>query len=99
MSDGEINEDEGSTEFWRAINEGKRERRHERAADAVSCLKDHGIVFRTKDNVHLIIEDAIMGRVDYWPTTGLWMAAQHKLERCGIEPLLKFLGCELATAV
>ena len=83
----------GSTEYWQAINNDRREQRHDRAAQDIELLKRHGVTFTTRNgDVHLMIDHETRGQVDFWPTTGLRHGQAADKKGRGIPMLLDHLG-------
>lgn len=85
--------DSGSTEYWRMHRDDSKARKQSNRDRAVEALNQHGVLYKEHNGgVHLIIASNHGGKIDYWPTTGLWCDRDKKIERRGINSLLKHLG-------
>lgn len=85
--------DSGSTEYWRMHREESKSRKQANRDRAVESLNQYGVLYQEHNGgIHLIIMSNHGGKIDYWPTTGLWSDRDKKIERRGINSLLKHLG-------
>ena len=90
-----LENDDDTAAFWSDLNKVRREERHDRGAQDIDVLKRYGVVYSSNDgDVHLMIDDKVRGRVDFWPTTGRWQCLAGKRKGTGISKLLDYLGIE-----
>lgn len=86
-------DDVGSPEYWRQLNGANRRDRMNQGGDDVARLDRLGVTYTANDNgVHLMIEDKIRVRIDFWPTTGRWQCLSGKRRSRGISGLLDCLN-------
>ncbi len=95
MSTVSESDDTGSTQWWRDLNTAFRQERFDRADQDIALLKRLGVVYTTNENGdHMMIDDKVHGRIDFWPTTGRWICTPAKRRSRGIASLLDFLSIE-----
>lgn len=67
-------------EFWRDVSpmlkEESRAKKKSNLEKSIAILDQYGISYVTKDEIHFIIESSI-GRIDFWPSTGLYKGAAN----------------------
>ena len=87
------NDDEISdSEVWRAHRKHRQEKRHANQQSSTEILTARGIQFESKNaGVHLIVRhnDHV---VDFWPSTGRWIARGNNRSGRGIQKLFQYLG-------
>lgn len=79
-------------EIFDGMREASRQKKRSNLESSTQILRDHGVLFESKNaDIHLIVKHG--GKVvDYWPSTGLWIDRKSKHERRGVFPLLRFIG-------
>lgn len=76
---------------WREMKQVKKELN---LKQSTALLKDTAVKFESKnEGTHLIVEST-KGKVDFWPSTGLWITRKGKRGR-GVFALLEFMGVKL----
>lgn len=76
------------TADWKGHKHDRAAKRHRNGKSSTKILADAGIKFDTRNNGwHIVISEPL--RVDFYPTTGLWVAGQMR-ER-GVSKLINFL--------
>lgn len=76
------------TADWREHKHDRATKRHRNGESSTKILADAGIKFDTKNNGwHIVISEPL--RVDFYPTTGLWITSQ--VRRRGVRALIKFI--------
>lgn len=85
---------EPSDSVWDVFKELRKESQRKRADNreyARLVLEASGHYFEVKnDGAHLIV-DAALGKIDYWPGTGLWICRYGPRGR-GLQPLMQHLS-------
>jgi hypothetical protein len=81
-----MDDDVGSTEYWRDIRAAGQKKRAENLQKSLAILKEHGIEFKTLSEIHLRIGD-----FDYWPSTGLFINLKTKRRGRGVFNLIRKL--------
>ena len=85
---------EPSDSVWDGLKEMRKESQRKRADNreyARLVLEASGHYFEVKnEGAHLIV-DAALGKIDYWPGTGLWICRYGHRGR-GLQPLLQHLN-------
>ena len=80
--------------MWDGFKEMRKESQRKRADNreyARLVLEASGHYFEVKnEGAHLIV-DAALGKIDYWPGTGLWICRYGHRGR-GLQPLLQHLN-------
>lgn len=73
---------------WKKL---KQEKRQSNLQFSTELLKASGFEFESKNNgVHLII-DTDDGKIDFWPSTGLFQTRWDGRQRRGVKNLIKTL--------
>ncbi len=87
-----IDDDIGSTEYWRDIKQAKQEKRADNRENSARCLRENGIAFEEKNmGAHLIVTGN--GHTfDFWPGTGLWQMRGSTKRHRGVRSLVKLLA-------
>lgn len=81
-----------ASEEYKALRLESQCRRAEHRAHAIAVLTNRGYHFETRnDGVHLIVE-AALGKIDYWPGTGLWKCRYGTQQGRGIASVLQHLS-------
>lgn len=76
------------TADWKDHKHDRATKRHSNLIASTQIIKDAGITFEAKDyGQHLIIRSPF--RVDFWPTTGLWITSQVRGR--GVRALIEFI--------
>ena len=79
--------DNDTTADWKAHNATRAAKRHRNGESSTQILANAGIKFESKNNGwHIVISEP---RVDFWPTTGLWITS--KVKGRGVHALIKFI--------
>jgi len=83
---GEIMGDMG--DVFNEMRSRKKTKRADNTLQSTELLRNKGIVFLSKNGgAHLVI-----GEIDFWPSTGLWINRATKKKSRGVLPLLRELG-------
>jgi hypothetical protein len=82
-------------EAFRMMTEHKKERRKSNTEKSTKLLIDAGVDFVSKNGGSHLIIDSINGRVNFWPSTGLWTVNNSKKEGRGVFGLIKFVKGDL----
>lgn len=70
---------------WRGMKQSKR---RDNKCKSTTLLQENGINFESKnEGIHLIIEN----KIDFWPSTGLWIVRGQSKKKRGVFRLLKYL--------
>lgn len=76
---------------FKGLREASKLKRAEHREHAPLVLESRGFYFEVKnEGAHLIV-DAALGKIDYWPGTGLWICRYGPRGR-GLQPLLQHLN-------
>lgn len=76
---------------FKLFKEAKKEKKESNKEWSTNYLAEQGIAFQSKnDGLHLVV-DSSKGKVDFWPSTGLFIRRCDKKEGRGIRRLLKLL--------
>lgn len=79
-------------EVFRLMTEQKKAKRASNTEKSTQILRDKGIEFVSKNGgAHLII-DSNNGRINFWPSTGLWTVNGSKKEGRGVFTMIKFIN-------
>jgi len=73
------------------MRDSSKQRRAEHREYAPKVLADRGFHFEAKNGGAHLIVDAALGKIDYWPGTGLWVC-RYGLRGRGLQPLLQHLN-------
>ena len=58
---------------------------------STKLLKDNNIKFKSVNNgIHLIVSYG-KGKIDFYPSTGLWLVRGQKFKKRGVYPLMEFI--------
>lgn len=78
------------SEEYQALKEAGREKRRTNTESSTRLLQDRGVSFVShNEGSHLVVD----GRVDFWPSTGLYIPRDPKHSRGrGVHNLLRFLN-------
>jgi len=77
-------------DLYKEIAKHKRDKREHNRLHSTKMLLDAGIKFTLHNNdAHLIIDNG--SKIDFWPSTGLWIDRSTQEKQRGIAPLLKYL--------
>jgi hypothetical protein len=83
---GDVGEDMNA---WR---EQKNEKKRNNREYSTQLLIDNGVAFEEKNGgAHLIVESK-SGKIDFWPSTGLYMCRESGRKGRGVRNLLKVVG-------
>lgn len=89
----DIDDDSGSTEFWRDIKQARQAKIAINRELSAQILADEGILFESKNlGAHLIVKHNNK-IVDFWPGTGRWIDRDRK-HGFGIRNLLAHLAIQ-----
>lgn len=70
--------DEGSTEYWKAVRQAGQEKRASNRDSSAQYLMEREIPFTSHNNgAHLIVEGKTC-YIDFWPGTGKWHCRSGK---------------------
>jgi hypothetical protein len=76
-------------EVFNDLKQIKKEKRASNTQASTEILKAEGITFQANNGgAHLVV--AGKGLIDFWPSTGLWIARSGRKGR-GVRNLIKFL--------
>lgn len=78
---------------FRALKEHKKKKRKSNTEYSTELVKKHGILLESYNGGAHLVVDAGDTFVDFWPSTGRWIARNGKHGR-GVRKLLKFCGIE-----
>lgn len=77
---------------YRAVKAYKQQKRADNRQSSPQLLEANGIKFETKNmGAHLIIDHKTLGKVDFWPGTGLFHFRKSKARGRGVRNLIKRL--------
>ena len=79
-------------EVFKVMNEAKKERRASNAEKSTDILIEHGVIFTTTNGSHLTVDAGAKGKIDFYPSTGLWIVRANKKRRRGVFNLIKYIG-------
>lgn len=78
-----------SAEIFKAMTKYKKKKRKKNTKESTEILKDKGVWFESKnDGAHLIVTGKL-GKIDYWPSTGLFIPRYNQKRMRGVFNLLR----------
>lgn len=79
-------------ELWRDIGpvlkKESKERKQRNFCNAILLLDKYKIRYEQKSDSHIVVED----KIDYWPSTGLFIDRKTKKRGRGVRQILKKVG-------
>ena len=78
-----VDEDYGSTEYWKDIKQAGKEKRRTNLEWSIQALNEHGITYTQLSSTHLRVH-----HWDYWPSTGLFIHTKTKARGRGVFKLI-----------
>lgn len=74
-------------DYFRDVREESKERKERNRMGATEALVTNGVPFTDHNNgIHLVVDS----RIDYWPSTGLFICRHTKFKQRGVQNLLNF---------
>ena len=74
----------------------QREQKAARKDEAVDILAEKGVEYTVhNEGLHFVVDGLFDQKVDFWPTTGRWMArgkSGRQRNGYGVESLLSYIG-------
>lgn len=78
-------------EVFNEMRLAKKERRANNTQDSTAMLQGNHIAFESHNaGAHLVI-DAGVCKIDFWPSTGLWIVRGNKKRHGGVRKLIQYV--------
>ena len=78
-------------EVFNDMRKAKQERRAANTKDSTAMLAGHGIDFESHNSgAHLIVHAGVC-KIDFWPSTGLWIVRGSKKRHGGVRKLIEYV--------
>ena len=77
-------------EMYAAMRGRSADRKARRRTSAPAGLASRGVAFESKnEGAHLIVDGGTLGKIDFWPGTGLWVERKSGRRRRGFGALVR----------
>ena len=82
-------------EFFRAMDAHKKARRKDNTDKSTEILRVIGVDYEIKNHgAHIIVSYGEGLKIDFWPSTGVWIPRDTQKKRRGVFRLLEYIGID-----